>query len=146
MEINVGRVTGDTVSDYSTCAWRLTQPIMRVAKSRIQPVQTVNSANAWQAVRECRPSSHPRFNVIQIDLGEQASQRLFEHKGASVIRRSLNAREFRGAGNPDPCRHLTGDAHMFHVHDGIVDLDAGIPAHKVIATFGFERQMQAKRL
>ena len=119
---------------------------MRVAKSRIQPVQTVNSANAWQTVRECRPSSHPRFNVIQIDLGEQASQRLFEHKGASVIRRSLNAREFGSAGNPDPSRHLTGYTHMFHIHDGIVDLDAGIPANKVIATFGFERQTQAKWL
>ena len=119
---------------------------MRVAKRRIEPVQTVNSANTGKAVRKCGPASHPGLRIIKIDSRKQAFQSLFEHEGTSMIRRSLNASKFRRACHPDASRHLTGNTHMFHIHYGIVDLNSRIAAHKVVSTFGFKRQMQAKRL
>ncbi|MEL0197434.1 MAG: hypothetical protein VW870_10345, partial [Rhodobiaceae bacterium] len=108
MKINIGRAARDTVGNYPTCAWRLAQPIMRVAERRIEPVQTVNSANTGKAVRKCGPASHPGLCIIKIDSRKQAFQSLFEHEGTSMIRRSLNASKFRRACHPDASRHLTG--------------------------------------
>jgi len=105
-----------------------------------------NLTDTGKAVRKGWASSHPRLRLIRVDSGEQTFQGIPEHKGAPVVGRRLNAGEFRRAGDADTSRHLAGDAHMFHIHDGIVDLDARVAAQKMISTLGLKRQMKSKGL
>ena len=99
--------------------------------------------NHGHAVRQRWPLTHPLAEVVVIHIGKQLPCLSSQQLGAPVVRRSVEARELRRAGESQTSVHGGGEKFLLCRADNGPQLNAWLAQHNVIATFGLQRHLLA---